>query len=85
MKTITINPDEKFYAAIGEYRTLHASPKYIIESKKQLIILMMKLFPKMVGLYTYQGIINGFQLANMAMNIGCVKHTIKMIKRRKYK
>ena len=27
MKTITINPDEKFYAAIGEYRTLHASPK----------------------------------------------------------
>lgn len=32
MKTITINPDEKFYAAIGEYRTFHASPKYIIKS-----------------------------------------------------
>ena len=32
MKTITIKPDEKFYAAIGEYRTLYALPKYIIES-----------------------------------------------------
>ena len=32
MKTITINPNEKFYAAIGEYRTLHAPPKYIIQS-----------------------------------------------------
>lgn len=32
MKTITINPNEKFYAAIGEYRTFYAPPKYIIES-----------------------------------------------------
>lgn len=32
MKTITIKPDEKFYVAIGEYRTLYALPKYIIES-----------------------------------------------------